>query len=119
MKRWLVLTTAFLATSLYAIEGIYDVQGYDPYIQKKYSGGAFITKDQNGVYQARWNTEGKKYVGTGLMSENEISFIFTSPDDPNATGVQIYKIEGTTLKGSWVLLGKSLVGSETLTLKSS
>lgn len=118
MKKMLVFAVLAYSSALCAIEGIYQVQGYDPYEKKNYSGEAVITKDENGVYQGTWNEDGKKFMGTGLKTDNSFSFIFANEESPEEAGLVVYKIEGANLKGPWVTLGKSLIGSETLTSKA-
>ncbi len=111
-----------LASSLKAIEGNYDLTGYDPYDKKPYTGTIAITKDKNEVYQASWNIteEGQKftYTGTGLKRGGEVSFVFRNTSaGQDELGLQIYKISDKTLEGPFVLLNKNLVGSEKLIKK--
>lgn len=110
---WLIIFLLF--SPLFAIVGNYRIQGYDPYSRQYYSGKAVITEDQNGVYQARWKVRGRVYQGTGLREGNRISFLFML-DDHSISGVEVYTIEGNTLRGSFVALGGHLIGQETLTL---
>lgn len=106
-----VAVIALTTCSLFAIEGAYTISGQDPYEKAPYTGTAVITKEGD-VYQGQWSFDDKeKYVGTGLKNGNEVSFIFQK-DDKTLSGVQVYKIDGTTLSGPWVLLGKSLIGTE-------
>jgi hypothetical protein len=115
MKK--ILTTlifALSATSGYAIEGCYTVSGFDPYWKKsEYKGEVEITKDKNDVYQAKWVVGDIVSLGTGLKTNNMVSFVFTSPEP----GVIVYKIDNDTLNGSFVYLGKSLIGNEKLQKK--
>lgn len=109
--KTLFVAIAVATSSLFAVEGTYNVSGQDPYEKAPYTGTAVITKNKD-VYQGQWSfDDGEKYVGTGLKSGDEVSFIFQK-EDKTLSGVQIYKIDGATLSGSWVLLGKSLIGTE-------
>ena len=119
-----MLKLGFLAllasTALYGVEGTYVGSGSDPQKKETYTVTATITKDRNGVYQAKWDEEqkGKKahYIGTGLQQEGSLSFIFQNRDDPADSGLQIYKIKGDTLEGRFVMINKNLVGEEKISL---
>lgn len=121
MKKLIALFIIF-AGSLTAIEGNYDVTGFDPYDNKPYTGTVSIKKDKNDVYQASWNIveEGKKftYSGTGLKTDNQVSFTYrnTSPGQ-DELGLQIYKISDKALEGPFVYLNKNLIGKEKLVKK--
>lgn len=111
MKISLFLT--LMVFPLFAIARSYHIQGYDPYSNQHYRGVAFLTEDKNGVYQAKWQVHGRTYRGTGLREGDKVSFLFML-DDNSIAGVEVYKVEGDTLKGSFVSLGKSLIGYEIL-----
>jgi hypothetical protein len=122
MKKFVAVLSAivFCAVSGYAIEGSYNVSGSDPYWeQKEYKGTVEITKDKNDVFQAKWVIDGNVSMGTGLKTGNMVSFIFKSPESEKKQeeGVVVYKIEKNVLEGSFVYLGKSLVGKEKLEKK--
>jgi len=109
------------AASLHAIEGIYDVKGYDPYEKKPYTGTIEITKDDNDVYQAKWvlDVAPSNYIGTGLKIKDQVSFIYQSIPEKigGEVGLQIYMIEKDKLEGPFVYYKGALVGKETLTKK--
>ncbi len=125
MKKMLLalVSTCLLSLSLYAIEGTYSVKGYDPYEKKAYTGKIEITKKDNGVYQAKWvlDLAPKEYTGTGLMTGNQVNFVFESSSSRTGGGIglQNYTISGDTLQGPFVYYNKPLVGTETLTKKKS
>lgn len=118
MKKMMAafIAMAFWATSAYAIEGSYNVSGNDPYEKTNYKGTVEITKDKNDVYQAKWNIDGEETLGTGLKTDNMISFGFKVSDVAKSKeqGVVVYKIGKDSLDGSFVYLGQSLVGKEKL-----
>jgi hypothetical protein len=121
MKKFIAVLSAivFCAVSGYAIEGSYNVSGFDPYENTSYQGTMEITKDKNDVFQAKWVIDGSICLGTGLKTGHMVSFVFKSPatEKQQEEGVQVYKIEKDTLEGPFVYLGKSLVGKEKLTKK--
>lgn len=121
IKAIVTLMFMFLVgISLHAIEGTYNVTGYDPYEKESYTGTLVIFKGKNGVYEANWILKegGKQYqnVGTGLVRGNQASFVFKTPPGEREIeeGLQLYTIEGDTLEGPFVLLNKNLIGHEKL-----
>lgn len=100
------------------IEGTYSIEGFNPYTNSTYGGQAQITKQQGKIYSIVWSfNDGATDIGTGLVKDGQLSFIFQDIADPNDKGVQIYEIEQGRLKGPWVILGETqanLVGHETL-----
>lgn len=119
MKVIFIFCAFLFSATLYGFEGSYSLRGVDPYEEQLYSGRVDIVKDQNGVYQAHWIiNDNETYLGTGLKTEDEIAFVFIGQKPkahtPPLTGLQLYKIEGETLKGTWVLWNRALIGYETL-----
>ena len=117
-----VIAFLFLAGSLCAIEGKYEVTGFDPYDNKPYSGFVTIDKDKNEVFQARWEIveAGEKftYIGTGLKNGGGVSFAYKNgAGEKEEIGLQYYKIEGNGLEGPFVYIGKNLIGQEKLVKK--
>jgi hypothetical protein len=114
-----LLLCLFASASLYALDGVYEGTGKDPYEKASYKVTATITKDKNGVYQATWkeseNNADSTYSGTGLKQGDTLSFIYQNSADPTDQGVQVYKIKGDKLDGQFVPIGKNLVGFEKLT----
>lgn len=108
--------------SLQAIEGSYNIKAEDVPGSHDYCTGTLeIVKDKNDVYQFTWNVleEGvqKVYLGTGLKEDRSLSLVFQEALDGKAKcggseGIQIYHMEGDTLKGPYVYLGKSQIGME-------
>lgn len=101
------------------IEGLYSFKGWNPYVKSNYTGTAVITKGESEVYEAEWIQGNRKFTGTGLKSGNKISFIVTGPplgtffgETEKAIFLIVYKISGKKLKGSWVRLHNTLIGTE-------
>jgi len=128
MKKFLSILALLCVNlaSFAAIEGTYIVSGEDPYEKQPYTGTATISRGgQNGVFQISWVFDnGEKYEGTGLTSGgDEVSFAFKQTNARETSkpliGLQLYKIDGNVLKGLWVLLDNSLLGTEELIKKES
>ncbi len=112
----------FGSFSLQAVEGTYQVSGFDPYTNKSYTGTATITRGENEIYQGEWNLslDPAKYLGKGLRDNDQISFLCQPeglPFGPDVTTLQIYRITGDKLEGNFMIYGGSLVGHETLIKK--
>jgi hypothetical protein len=121
-----VLSASILAAFLFTgilhaedIEGEYSFKGWNPYVKSNYTGMAVITKGENDVYEAEWIQGNRKFAGTGLKSGNIISFVVTGPplgtffgETEKAIFLIVYKISGKKLKGTWIRLHNTLIGTE-------
>lgn len=127
MKKAL-LALSLLLCSLPAfadVEGTYIFKGYDPRLKVKYDGVATIKKGENGVYQAEWTHGERKFVGTGILTGDILSFITSGPtmgaafgeEKKNITYLNVYKVQGNLLKGTWVSLGETIIGTEDMEKK--
>lgn len=101
-----------------SLAGTYEVHGFDPLSNSKYSGTLVITK--NGpIYSATWTFGGGVDTGTGVRKDDSLSFVFRE-GNANSFGVQVYEIEGDhTLKGPWVRYGATSKGYEKIKKISS
>jgi hypothetical protein len=119
VKKFAAFVFAFVlfafALELSAIEipGSYKFQGFDPFINKEYSGKATITKNGK-IYNARWEfANGEVYTGTGLELGDQVAFVFKSTQEGKC-GIQVYRVEGEALIGDWTFIGEDKVGREIL-----
>lgn len=120
--RAILLSTLFvLPVTLFAgITGTYKVSGVSPATHEKYKGTVVISQSGH-VYNAIWTfSGGNTDTGTGVRKDNFISFVFVEGQPAVSTlainsGVQIYEIEGKTLKGPWVRINGTRRGFEKIT----
>lgn len=96
--------------------GTYKCKGYDPYLEKNYS-GTIVISQQNTVYRVKMEYDtGEKYDGTaGLFDDNSISVAFQSTADLKVVGLERYAYAPNNPKiigGYWVYLGKDKLGTE-------
>lgn len=117
MKILYSIILCLCLATLHAIEGIYDVTGYDPYNNMAYRMTCKIVKVDDMVYTGHWIREDKKesYKGTGLRVGNQISFALVSKDPAENIkfiGLQNYEIQGDTLTGSWIFYNQDRIGLE-------
>lgn len=121
MKKY-ILFFLFSTYSLAAdIDGNYAYKGWDPYLNSNFTGSAVITKVDNDVYNAEWTSGNRKYTGTGIKTGDTLSFVVTAPPLGASFGetemevfLTVYKISGSKLKGNWLRMGKTLLGTEEL-----
>lgn len=101
------------------IAGTYDVSGFDPATNKKYTGIVVIEKVGQ-VYIANWVfSDGSNDIGTGVLNDDSLAFDFHEISAGD-NGVQLYEIDGHTLSGPWARFGTTQTGFEKLKkLKSS
>lgn len=96
-----------------SLAGSYSVQGNDP-LHSPYSGEATITQDGN-VFTAWWYySDGTSDMGTGVLNQNQIAFIYQGNEHPKDSGVISYRVVNNQLVGVWVPLNESTAGAETL-----
>lgn len=119
MKRiGIALITLFFVTPCLAafdFVGTYHCKGYDPYLQKDYSGTIKI-EPQNTVYRLvmKYDT-GEEAIGTaGLFDTNTISVVFQDTKDPKKIGLERYSVasDGKSIEGYWVYLHEDKLGTE-------
>jgi len=120
MKRIFFATLCLALFHLHAdISGLYVSNGYNPYTKSNFSGSLTIKKDKNGVYQSEWSLGEKKYTGTGMMTDDEICFVSIGPSKVKGEEYEVllttYTVKGNKLVGEWVIMGQSLIGTDTLT----
>lgn len=95
------------------IVGNYSVEGNDP-LGSSYSGTATISKAAR-IYTAWWYyQDGTSDMGTGIVTQNQISFIYRGSQTPRESGIITYQIENDQLVGRWIAIGATTVGTETM-----
>ncbi|MHB1221824.1 MAG: hypothetical protein ACYC0J_07500 [Gammaproteobacteria bacterium] len=110
-------TTVSAATTAKPIfTGAYECHGFDPYINKYYSGTAII-KQQNAVYSIvmTYDTgETSRAIG-GQYNETLLSVAFQDTKDLKKVGLEQYALQDDkkTIEGYWVYLGEDKLGKET------
>lgn len=95
--------------------GFYKCKGFDPYLNKIYSGRITVTQ-QNTVYNLDMDYDtGEKYKGTGgQYNATLMSVVFQDLDDPKVVGLEQYTFTKNKkiIQGYWVYLGKDKLGKE-------
>lgn len=96
-------------------EGVYQCKGFDPYLNKAYSGTLRIVP-RNTVYDVVMEYDtGEKAVGTAGLWDNEtIAVVFQDTNDPKIIGLERYSYskDHKEIQGYWVYLGKDKLGKE-------
>lgn len=100
--------------SAYAsIAGVYEVHGYDPEIDREYSGKAIIEKHGK-IYNVTWIfPAGNIDVGTAVKAGDSLSISFYEIAT-NTYGTQLSQIDGKQLQGPWVRFNTNKKGYEKL-----
>lgn len=111
----LLLTASANSYANYDFSGSYECNGFDPYLDQKYS-GVVIIKQQNTVYSVKmaYNT-GEEANGTaGLYDDNTIAVVFQDTKDLKKVGLERYSLseDGDHIEGYWVYLGGDKLGTE-------
>jgi hypothetical protein len=95
--------------------GTYTCQGYDPYLNRSYTGSIVIYPDET-VYKLDMVYDtGDKDIGTGGMYDKDLlSVVFQSRKDLKHVGLEQYHFtdNNTKISGFWVYLGKNKLGRE-------
>lgn len=95
----------------------YRLKGFDPELNETYTGTVTITKEGK-FYTAFWAfDDGEVNIGKGLRKNNVLSFTYIdTANPPGVIGLQVYEIENDfhELKGPWITIGGTLVGTESL-----
>lgn len=125
MKYRFALLLGLVSSSVFAastFEGVYQCEGTDPYLNKKYSGTLTITP-QNTVYQISMKYDtGEELRGTGGQYNNQLlSVVFQDVHDLKKTGLEQYQWseDKTRMGGYWVYLGKDKLGTEVCEKKAT
>lgn len=109
MKK-VLLALFLLPMMIFAgISGTYDVTGFN--FDSSFSYTAVLTIEKQGdIYTADWLfSDNSTSHGTGIRQEDSIAFIFNEGD---LNGVQLYAIDGCSLKGPWVFYDEEPKGYE-------
>jgi hypothetical protein len=124
----LSLFLGFFLVSLHTLcadpfEGEYTVKGYDHYEKIDYVGDLTITKDKNNIYRVKEVVEGNVYTGTGLVCcSDTLVMAVRGPtlikDAELDLNLMTFKVHGNNLKSTWVLIKRTLIGTEELTRKA-
>lgn len=108
---------SFLSLSFASADflGTYRCKGFDPYLQKTYSGTVVVTA-QNTVYRIKMNYDtGESARATGgQWNPSLMSVVFQDKEDLKKIGLEQYEFnkEKTIMQGYWVYLGKDKLGQE-------
>lgn len=109
------VTTCFAA---YDFTGSYSCKGFDPYLNKDYSGTVKITQ-QKSVYRLTMSYDtGEEADGTGgLYDDNTIAVVFQDTKDLKKVGLERYSLsdDGKSIQGYWVYLREDKLGTEVCT----
>lgn len=96
-------------------EGTYKCKGFDPYLNKIYSGTVKIVQ-YNTVYNLLMEYDtGDTAIGTaGLWDRETIAVVFQDIKDPKIVGLERYSFTTNhkKIQGYWVYLGKDKLGKE-------
>jgi hypothetical protein len=113
----ILIFSLFFTSASYAFDftGIYKCAGYDPYLNKPYT-GTLVIEQQNAVYKISmvYNT-GERYRATGgPYDENLLSVVFQDTKNPEVIGLEQYRLSNDKkqMGGFWVYLGKDKLGKE-------
>jgi hypothetical protein len=116
--KLLLLATLLLSSTSFAASflGTYRCSGYDPYLNRDYTGTVTI-EQQNTVYKMTMHYDtGESYNGTGgQYSEDLLSVVFQDKKDLTTVGLEQYHYLSDDKKqigGFWVYLGKDKIGRE-------
>lgn len=108
----LVISPCFAA---YDFIGTYKCRGYDPYLERSYTGIVKI-EQQNTVYKLSMKYDtGEEAVGTaGLFDPDTISVVFQDKNNPKLIGLERYAVskDGKSIEGYWVYLNQDKLGTE-------
>ncbi len=99
-------------TKLPSIVGFYMVEGTNPGGAGTYFGKVVI-QQTGAVYKLNWNVGGESYIGTGILTEDVLSVVY-SDSTGNLFGVVAYQIsrKGDMLVGRWTVYNGVNLGSE-------
>ena len=117
-RTLLSLLFASCITTCYAqynFAGVYECEGFDPYLKRHYT-GVIVIKPQNTVYKLTmaYNT-GEEAKGTGgLYDDDTIAVVFQDSRDARKVGLERYSLseDQKYIQGYWVYLGQDKLGTE-------
>lgn len=102
----------FAAAPALAIEGLYTVEGKNPGQPQGYKGEVQI-KQTGRTYTIVWKIGEGSQIGTGILIDNVLSIVFTSPG-PARPGLAVYSVSDDKItSGVWTSLGSQIVAEET------
>jgi len=94
-----------------SLEGEYHCKGSDANGGNPYSGTVVLKKD-GPVYGIDWELgKGGSYAGTGIFADNVLAGAY---GDGKPYGLAVYRVNGGTLSGQWLVGGKNTLGTEVL-----
>ncbi|OGT69666.1 MAG: hypothetical protein A3J38_04920 [Gammaproteobacteria bacterium RIFCSPHIGHO2_12_FULL_45_9] len=118
MKYGIAIALLLCGTHAYCASdfaGTYRCKGFDPYINKEYSGTVQIIP-QNSVYRLEMEYDtGDKAIGTaGLYDDNTVAVVFQDIKNLKKVGLERYSYsdDHRKIQGYWVYLGKDKLGKE-------
>jgi len=117
-RWWVVAWLAFFPLISFAFSdfaGYYHCQGFDPYLNKKYTGKVTVYY-QNTVYGLIMEYDtGEIYKGTGGQYSPELmSVVFQDIHNLKHVGLEQYTFAANKkiMQGFWVYLGEDKLGTE-------
>lgn len=116
-KFFILLFILFTATSFADpnFEGTYRCAGFDPYLNKDYSGTVHIVR-YNAVYNLLMEYDtGEVARGTaGLWDSSTLAVVFQDLRNLQNIGLERYSFskDRTRIQGYWVYLGRDKLGKE-------
>lgn len=117
-RKFLSSLLLLLSAPVYAASsfiGSYHCKGFDPYLNKNYSGTVKV-EQQNTVYRITMTYDtGQIYHATGGQYNDELlSVVFQDDADLKTVGLEQYhwSPDKKAIGGFWVYLGKDKLGSE-------
>ncbi len=115
MKRVPLLLAGILAACpAAALEGRYTIEGVTPGEDARPYEGEVEVRRTGATYAIAWRTTGGNYVGTGILSGNTLSIIYTSTQIRGVPGLAAYDVVNNKVtKGTWTNLGARVSGTET------
>jgi hypothetical protein len=94
------------------LAGQYRVEGKNPGGDGTYQGRVAV-KPHQGVYHVVWQVGQDRWVGTGILRQDQFSVVYANPDRESRPGLVVYEVQGDgSLVGAFVTLGQNQMGTE-------
>lgn len=91
------------------LAGGYDIVGTDPVTRDIYHGTAVLTR-RGAAYLFEAEIDGMRYAGLGLhdAAAGVLALSFLEGENARSLGVTVLRVEGGSLRGTWVSRGEAL-----------